>query len=217
MTALDEANAKRDALAEELAEARMTAEIATASVEKLRADVERLEKLGSAVNVIRNSIVGMQGFNFSEHAYPLVAALEEAGFKGDGYELSRKNLGTLIEQTKTAEAERDLAKAEAADARAAQAVAAQESVTLREALKASREGHRNMCSYLGHQDQDANHEWMFRKMREYERAVDAALAASRAAETMREFGLRVAVAVHESEASAVSLPEVVDAVLRGES
>ena len=32
------------------------------------------------INGIRNSIIGQQGFNFSEHAYPLVAALNEAGF-----------------------------------------------------------------------------------------------------------------------------------------
>lgn len=52
------------------------------------------------INKIRNSIVGMQGFNFSEHAYPLVAALNECGFEGDGYEISAKNFGTLLEKNK---------------------------------------------------------------------------------------------------------------------
>ncbi len=57
------------------------------------------------ISDIRDSIVGMQGFNFSEHAYPLVAVLDAAGFKGAGYKIARANLGTLIEQVKAAEAE----------------------------------------------------------------------------------------------------------------
>lgn len=56
------------------------------------------------INAIRDSIVGYQGFNFSEHAYPLIAALDEAGYKGMGYEIARENLGTLIEQATAAEA-----------------------------------------------------------------------------------------------------------------
>lgn len=69
-----------------------------ARAEKAEAMVEKLTTLAEKVDVIRNSIVGMQGFNFSEHGYPLVAALEAAGFRGVGYEIARKNLGTLIEQ-----------------------------------------------------------------------------------------------------------------------
>lgn len=38
------------------------------------------------INCIRNSIIGMQGFRFSMHAYPLVAALNAAGFEGMSYE-----------------------------------------------------------------------------------------------------------------------------------
>lgn len=74
--------------------------------------------MGEKVNEIRKSIVGMQGFNFSEHAYPLVAALNEAGFDGGTYELNRKNLGTLIEQVKAAETALAAAQAHVAELRA---------------------------------------------------------------------------------------------------
>jgi len=81
------------------------AERATVSaLEAAQARVKELETFAQKVNYIRNSIVGMQGFNFSEHAYPLVAALEEIGVKGDGHKLAAKNLGTLIDQIKAAEA-----------------------------------------------------------------------------------------------------------------
>lgn len=73
----------------------------------LRDEVKALREALQKVSDIRDSIVGMQGFNFSEHAYPLVAVLNAAGFKGAGYEISRKNLGTLIEQIKAAEEQRD--------------------------------------------------------------------------------------------------------------
>lgn len=77
-----------------------------------RAERDRYHVALTKISAIRDSIVGMQGFNFSEHAYPLVAALDEAGFKGAGYEIARANLGTLIEQRNRAEAERDQARAE---------------------------------------------------------------------------------------------------------
>jgi hypothetical protein len=69
------------------------------------------------ISEIRDSIIGKQGFNFSEHAYPLVAALGSVGFKGLGYEIASKNLGTLIEQRDAAiaraeKAERELAAAD---------------------------------------------------------------------------------------------------------
>jgi hypothetical protein len=50
------------------------------------------------INAIRNSIVGTQTVNWSAHVYPLVAALNEAGFEGQGYEEARKEAETLIEQ-----------------------------------------------------------------------------------------------------------------------
>jgi hypothetical protein len=63
------------------------------------------------ISEIRDNIVGMQGFNLSEHAYPLVAILDGLGIKGAGYEIARENLGTLIEQRNKAEAERDQMRA----------------------------------------------------------------------------------------------------------
>ena len=71
------------------------------------AELVRLRVLASKVDAIRNSIVGVQGFNWSEHAYPLVAALGEAGYPSEEYEIARENVGTLIEQIKAAEAELD--------------------------------------------------------------------------------------------------------------
>jgi len=69
----------------------------------LRARVAELEAMGEKVNAIRNSIVGLQCFNFSEHAYPLVAALNEAGFAGTPYPDARANVGTLLERANKAE------------------------------------------------------------------------------------------------------------------
>lgn len=55
-------------------------------IDALLADCEEMEKALLKINEIRNSIVGYQSFGFSEHAYPLVAALEEVGIRGEGYE-----------------------------------------------------------------------------------------------------------------------------------
>jgi hypothetical protein len=80
----------------------------------LRAQFASAEAALQKINAIRNSIVGCQTVNFSEHVYPLVAALDEAGFVGDGYDVSRKNVGTMMQQRDAAtaraeQAERDLA------------------------------------------------------------------------------------------------------------
>jgi hypothetical protein len=78
-----------------------------ARAESAEAERDKLKTLGEKVNAIRNSIIGAQRMNWSEHAYPLVAALDEAGFVGLEYPKARANVGTLIEQIKAAEAERD--------------------------------------------------------------------------------------------------------------
>lgn len=100
----DEAVARAEA-----AEARWSAEQATAlealrQAEAAEARVRELEAALTKINAIRDSIVGVQGFNFSEHAYPLVAALNEAGFEGLPYPEARENVGTLIERANRAEA-----------------------------------------------------------------------------------------------------------------
>lgn len=75
------------------------------AVPALLDEADRLRGALMKISAIRDGIVGLQGFNFSEHAYPLVAVLGEAGFPGVGYEIASKNLGTLIEQRDRAEAE----------------------------------------------------------------------------------------------------------------
>lgn len=69
--------------------------------------IERLTTALNKINDIRNSIVGLQTMNWSEHIYPLVAALNEAGIEGMEYPEARENFGTLLERTNTAEAERN--------------------------------------------------------------------------------------------------------------
>jgi hypothetical protein len=85
-----------------------------------KATKERLEACETAlteIDAIRNSIIGCQSVNWSEHIYPLVATLERAGFPGQSYETARANVGTLFEQINdasyravTAEAQRARAK-----------------------------------------------------------------------------------------------------------
>jgi hypothetical protein len=79
-------------------------------------ECERLRFALERISAIRDSIVGMQGFNFSEHAYPLVAALDAAGFKGAGHDIARENLGTLIEQRAALESDLSTVRASLAEA-----------------------------------------------------------------------------------------------------
>ncbi len=55
------------------------------------------------INQVRNSIIGTQTLNWSEHVYPLVAALADAGLEGMSYPEGRKYYGTLIERAVKAE------------------------------------------------------------------------------------------------------------------
>ncbi len=71
----------------------------------LRVRAERAEAGLRKINEIRNSIVGSQTVNFSEHIYPLVAALNEAGVAGLPYPEARANVGTLMERAGRAEAQ----------------------------------------------------------------------------------------------------------------
>ncbi len=61
-----------------------------------RANVDLRAAL-TKINEIRNSIIGLQSINWSEHIYPLVAALNKAGFEGLGYPEARERFGTMIE------------------------------------------------------------------------------------------------------------------------
>lgn len=73
---------------------------------------EQAEAALTKINDIRNSIVGSSTVNWSEHIYPLVAALNEAGLKGDHFENTKKNFGTLLERAEQAEADRDKERGE---------------------------------------------------------------------------------------------------------
>jgi hypothetical protein len=63
-----------------------------------KARVAELEQSLTKISDIRDSIVGTQNINWSEHIYPLVATLDGAGFSGKGYEIARKNIGTLLDR-----------------------------------------------------------------------------------------------------------------------
>lgn len=76
-----------------------------ASAPDLAAEVERLKSALTKISGIRDSMIGCQKVNWSEHVYPLVAALDAAGFEGASYEVARDQIGTLLERTNKAEAE----------------------------------------------------------------------------------------------------------------
>lgn len=71
------------------------------------AERDRLREALSKINEIRNSIVGTQTMNWSEHIYPLVAALNAAGCVGMPYDEARPYFGSLIDRAVKAEDERD--------------------------------------------------------------------------------------------------------------
>lgn len=68
-------------------------------------EIARLKEGLGKINEIRNSIVGFQSINWSEHIYPLVAALNEAGLEGMDYPHAKGHFGTMLERTNNAEAE----------------------------------------------------------------------------------------------------------------
>jgi hypothetical protein len=76
-------------------------------IDGLMAENEKLRSGLSKINDIRNSIIGCQKMNWSEHIYPLVAALNEAGIEGQHYPESREYVGTMLERTLAAENQAD--------------------------------------------------------------------------------------------------------------
>lgn len=83
-----------------IASERARAEAAEAKIERLLAGL-------TAISAIRDSIIGFQNVGWSEHIYPLVAALHDAGFEGVGYDEARKNVSRTIDALAAAEAQRD--------------------------------------------------------------------------------------------------------------
>lgn len=87
--------------------------------ERLTRELAEAKTALSKINEIRNSIIAFQSINWSEHIYPLVAALNEAGIEGMGYDNAKAKFGTMLERTNAAENEAarlsvDLAKCQAA-------------------------------------------------------------------------------------------------------
>jgi hypothetical protein len=66
--------------------------------ESLKADTLKYRNALNKIDDIRNSIVGYQSINWSAHIYPLVAALEEAGIKGMGYEKANEMAKTQLQR-----------------------------------------------------------------------------------------------------------------------
>lgn len=77
-------------------------------------NVYKLRTVLEKIHEIRNSIVGLQTVNWSEHIYPLVAALGEIGLNAEGYEISHPRFSTMLDRTLKAEKERDEAVADLA-------------------------------------------------------------------------------------------------------
>ena len=59
----------------------------------LRERVRVLEDALTKIDAIRNDIIGRQKIGWSSHVYPMVAALDEAGYPGMEYEAARAALG----------------------------------------------------------------------------------------------------------------------------
>ena len=64
-----------------------------AEFDALRERVKVLEDALTKIDAIRNDIIGRQKIGWSSHVYPLVAALDEAGYPGLDYEAARAALG----------------------------------------------------------------------------------------------------------------------------
>lgn len=76
-----------------------------ATLDQTRALLEAQSEALAKINDIRNSIVAFQTVNWSEHIYPLVAALNKAGFKGMPFAEAWENFGTLLERANKAESQ----------------------------------------------------------------------------------------------------------------
>jgi len=73
-------------------------------VERLTAETASLRAGLQQIIDIRDSMVDAQTLNWYEHVYPLVAALNSAGFAGADSDDARKRIGTLVERCRIAEA-----------------------------------------------------------------------------------------------------------------
>lgn len=74
---------------------------------RARESEARLSAALEKINAIRNSIIACQTVNWSEHVYPLVEALNGAGFAGKPWPADREHLGSVVQQRDAALTERD--------------------------------------------------------------------------------------------------------------
>ncbi len=74
-------------------------------ITQLLDEVERQRQALAKIDEIRNSIIGHQAVNWSAHIYPLVAALDEAGFGGKGYDAAHDEALTQLDRIEKLEAE----------------------------------------------------------------------------------------------------------------
>ena len=68
---------------------------------RLTACEARCSQLDAAlvkIDAVRNDIIGRQTVDWSAHIYPLVAALGDAGYEGEGYEVASQKARTLIDE-----------------------------------------------------------------------------------------------------------------------
>lgn len=80
-------------------------------IARLRQKLEEAKAALGLINAVRNSIIGTQTVNWSAHVYPLVAALDAAGYEGLGYDEARAEAATLLEQRDLAQSQRDALQA----------------------------------------------------------------------------------------------------------
>ncbi len=66
-------------------------------------EVDRLKLALRKIDAIRNSIVACQSVNWSAHIYPLVEALESAGYRGMDYKDAEAKFAPTWEQSQPAE------------------------------------------------------------------------------------------------------------------
>lgn len=92
-------------------------EAAEARAEKAEGERGQYRAALDKINVIRNSIVGLQRIGWSEHIYPLVAALDAAGIDGIGYGRAKPEFEGLLDRACKAEDAAKAATSELAEAR----------------------------------------------------------------------------------------------------
>jgi hypothetical protein len=95
LTALTTAEKERDQAKVDAAQAWIDVQrhgLMRAGAEAQLGRLTTVESALAKINDIRNSIIGYQNVGWSQHIYPLVAALEEAGITGLGYEEARAGI-----------------------------------------------------------------------------------------------------------------------------